>query len=749
MKNLILVAGIVLHSFLTVAQKPVSTLSHSEQGLSYVGFETGEGRVTAVMPSRVHAGDVISGTVLADPRGKNERQRSGNAKVLSGYVIEMENAPSPAKKGRFTWKIPVSVAGGVVGLLLKDSRGVVVARSPFTVDPSPRTSLFSLLSSGRTGELLPDEFRVIRKRTGYDIALPGYLRAGQTEMITGLFDGDSQNSAITLGDAELGVLAESPEGIFFTTPDSLSGRSTLGVTEQDNTYSKEVNIVELQLAADRLTLTRGQTTLVSMEVSGLDGLESPLSLTISNLTPEIITMGGGNEQRKLIDPREAGPDGIFRETREVTATQSGAFSVLVAVEPPPGHLLRILSPADGSLADSEPIKVIWAGTGFPEKTLYDLSVYPVPEESGAAPAVGKSDPVISPEGIKPAYTVTGLAGNTHTLPGEWADKAGESYSGGLFTVRVEARDPATGAVLGETTSGFQTVSSSRRCRCGNNSSSYVQATVSKGGSAIALARLEGNPSVLDLPEGPLTLAFTGADLDCGTCGRNECTVENVGYNPAVPVIMPGSSIQTLEVTVTWNCVLEDCLEGECTKTLKLKYRLAPARCECGDVAVTVEAENVNARKPANQGTGSSITSHRPAGSSGAAIVGMGNGLRYESGDEVEITISDIEARCWCGTGLCTPEPTDDGDVRNGKPVTIELGENDADAANDNHNLVRISRPGDGWQADGSYRIHAAFSNTNSNTRDVYQDFTLKYWCTQEDCSRKLCTKNFRIHFGFF
>jgi hypothetical protein len=755
MRNLILLAGGIFLSFVALAQKPATTALRNERELSFVEFETGEGRVTAVLPSHVRMGDVISGTVLAEPQGKNERQLSKNAQLLNGYVIEMENEPSPAKKGRFTWKMPASVAGGVVGLVLKDNLGRILARQVFPVLDGPGTT-----PSGKEAlEGFPAGFPVTdpvlkahpqahRPFAEGDAALPGYLRAGQNEKITGFFDGDSRNSVITLGGAELEVLAESPEGIFFAVPDTLSGRHTLGITEQNKTFTGEVNIVNLSLSADKLTLTRGETTRVTIEVSGLDGLDSSLPLTLSNLTPGNITLKGGNEQQKTLDPKQAGPSGILRETAEVTATRSGAFSVLVTLGPPESQLLRIETPVVGSLPAADPLVVVWTAKGFPEGTRFNLSVYAIPEEPASALSGESKDPVCITEGSIPVYSATRLSGNMHSLPGEWENPDG-NQSQGLFAIRVEAADPVTGALLGEASSWFQTISASRKCRCGDNASSFILADIRLGDLVVARASLSQNPSNLELPSGPLSLRFTEASLDCGNCSRTPCEVANVVYVPAVPVILPGTSIQTLDVRVTWDCILDGCITGSCEKTFKLKYSLAPDKCECGDVAVTVEARNVNASKPANLGTRSTVTSHRPAGSSGTAILQIGNTLLYESGDEVEIVISGIQPHCWCQDGLCNPEPTDRDDVRSGKPLTIDLGENDADASNDNHNMIRVAQPGDGWQTDDSYRIHVRFRNAQSNTRDVYQDFTLKYWCIQEDCSRSLCDKKFRIHFGFF
>jgi hypothetical protein len=52
-------------------------------GLNTATFKTKEGNVNIYFPD-LQEGDIISGTVLAEPAGKNERQKAGNSNVISG-----------------------------------------------------------------------------------------------------------------------------------------------------------------------------------------------------------------------------------------------------------------------------------------------------------------------------------------------------------------------------------------------------------------------------------------------------------------------------------------------------------------------------------------------------------------------------------------------------------------------------------------------------------------------------------------
>ncbi len=724
MKKLAMLAGWLLLSGTIAAQKPADFATGSEKGLSYVEFETEGGIIRALLPSRVHAGDVISGTVVAEPAGKNERQLTRNAQTIEGYVIGVEDGATPVKEGKFTWKIPAAAAAGAVSLVIKDSQGREVARKSYPVAATPRLA-------GRDGLLQSNDF-----------ALPDYLRAGQEERITGMFDGDSRNSRISLGDSELKILAESPEGIFIEIPEKMAGESTLEVAEKDFSLRREVNVLEMHLSADRLTLVRGQKANVGIEVSGLKGLESAVSLTLTNLTPENISLEGGTLQQINIGREDADPTGIFRKNAVVSALRSGAFSVMVAVDPPRSQLLHIISPVNGSVTDTDFPEIRWNSIGFPDHTYYDLFVCSLPEElAQASHEKAGINERVNPAMV-PVYETRKLGTSSHILPEEWM----AAHDEGHFTVWIEARDGLSGEKLGETVSGFQTLSASKKCHCGDTSGSYVHADIKTGENVIAMARLTQNPSTLLLPAGPLTVVFTEAGLSCGTCGGNECTVEDVVYDPAAPVIMPTAETRVLKVKVTWKCKHAGCGEKMCEKILQLDYKLAPGDCQCGDIALTVEATNVKARNPKNSGSSETAESHRPAGSTGAVLMKIGEDFSYENGDEVKIRISGIQVRCWCQTGQCDAKPAHKKDKDDGRPVTIELGENEKDASNQNHNMVRISKEGDGWQADGSYIIHAVFSDSGSTEKAVYQDFKLQFDCTRTDCDPSLCEETFRIHF---
>lgn len=114
-----------------------------------------------------------------------------------------------------------------------------------------------------------------------------------------------------------------------------------------------------------------------------------------------------------------------------------------------------------------------------------------------------------------------------------------------------------------------------------------------------------------------------------------------------------------------------------------------------------------------------------------------------SGDSLELVIRNIQFYCHCpDAGACNPYPmkkTGGPDTTGTSSGTIEWGENDADASNDNFHCQRLDRESNGWNEDGdAYSMKIGFSRFGRRDDNPYQCFQVKVWCVQSDCRRKRC-----------
>lgn len=123
----------------TIGHAQEKATTKTSNGLTTVTFETPNGPVTVNLPDNLHAGDIISGTVITEPKGKNEKQKAKNKNVLNGYVVEFADKKESPTKKKLKWKIPEKFIKNILPLVLKDIKGNSIAEIPLPINPEPRS----------------------------------------------------------------------------------------------------------------------------------------------------------------------------------------------------------------------------------------------------------------------------------------------------------------------------------------------------------------------------------------------------------------------------------------------------------------------------------------------------------------------------------------------------------------------------------------------------------------------------------
>jgi hypothetical protein len=282
--------------------------TETKQGLRRTTFTTDRGEVSVYLPNMLRKGDRISGTVMAEPSGKNDRQWEKNKTALHGYVVEIEEAPeneAAVDKDFFKWTIPATITGGIIHYVLKDENGKTVATEEMEV-----AEVLDVLPSGEELAVPP-------------AIVPGSLVPARSH----IFDGDLMNTWIKTGDRPAFILAESPREAFFVCPEDVIGPQTIMVVEGNEIQKAETNVVAIDMTADRTNLVRGESTEVTVFISGLEGIEVPIPVNVVNESPNTVLLSGGNEQVIYIAPAQVSEEGIYTETLKVFARHSGPFSI--------------------------------------------------------------------------------------------------------------------------------------------------------------------------------------------------------------------------------------------------------------------------------------------------------------------------------------------------------------------------------------------------------------------------------------
>ena len=361
---------------------PVSTVTAS--GLSTTTFDTLVGTVTVNLPDDLAAGDTISGTVIAEgknaPEDKAKGQSPRDLDELSGYVVEVAEQQTPMKKPEGNqidfckapasntndysltvcnkWSIPEGVAK--IPVVLKDKAGKILARADVPVGPMGNIAKAETPSG--TSQYPPKYFT------------PAVGQAGKPISITGPFDGDFGSTKVKIGDQTMAkFLASSPRKMVVESPRDLKGVNDIAVEYKGKTVANcTYRSVSIRLAADKLNLMKGEQTNLTVNVAGLIGLLSPVSVQLTNKSPETVGMDGGDSQAIIISPRDVNGDN-FTTKRTLTGVKAGGFSITAVVDP-----------SKSDQAD--------CGGGAPR----DLPITPVPEPSPGNPTgqpTGRPSPI--------------------------------------------------------------------------------------------------------------------------------------------------------------------------------------------------------------------------------------------------------------------------------------------------------------------------------------------------------------------
>ncbi|MEE9251773.1 MAG: hypothetical protein V3U74_00245 [Thermodesulfobacteriota bacterium] len=297
-----------------LAKKGFSARTDTSWGLHTATFRTPHGNVKVNLPDDMAAGDTLSGTVVAEPFGENEREWQRNEDELNGYVVEVEKKKTTVSGKILKIAVPVTIAGGVVSLILRDSKGKKLASTMVPVNPTPP-------AIERPPVPTEDDFH-----------LPTVGQPGRPVEIEGPFDGDFDTTGVEIGGEEVDILAESPRKTVVLSPKDVVGPTTIKLTEGDVTVSGTMHNLRVRLSAPKTKLLRGEETTLGVNVSGLEGITEPVMLNLYNETPEVVNMEGGNAQTISIAPGDVGTEGVYSFERTLLGVQTGSFNILAQVQ---------------------------------------------------------------------------------------------------------------------------------------------------------------------------------------------------------------------------------------------------------------------------------------------------------------------------------------------------------------------------------------------------------------------------------
>jgi hypothetical protein len=139
---------------------------------------------------------------------------------------------------------------------------------------------------------------------------------------------------VTINGNQEAVLAESPRKAVVEMPTDAEGPVAIHVRKGAAEATGVVRSIAVKLSAPRLNLRPGEVTTMTAEVRGLSGLTTDIPLSLTNRSDAVVGLEGGEQQRLLIHPEDAGPGGIYTTTRTLTGRAVGAYNLTAVVSEP-------------------------------------------------------------------------------------------------------------------------------------------------------------------------------------------------------------------------------------------------------------------------------------------------------------------------------------------------------------------------------------------------------------------------------
>ena len=288
-KTLALFLVLIFIVFDSAAQKTVAGIVTDE-------IKTKNGTVKIIRTAHLPKGKTISGKVVYDAETKNPNKEYKRLKVLGGLAFQL------------------------------GSEFIIENEIFTTVLPKSETTSLKVFSSN--GKLIEEILLELSEpEENIDLKMPKTLRAENVEKITGNFSGNITEAKVAINNKTMNVLAGNESELLFETAGVDAGKNQLSLAYGDVEAIQNVNVVDYTLQAGRLTLNRGESTYLNVNVVGLKDLQEPLQLEVKNQSAGTIAIEGGNVQFFQINPDDVAETGNWEKRFDIQSISNGSFSV--------------------------------------------------------------------------------------------------------------------------------------------------------------------------------------------------------------------------------------------------------------------------------------------------------------------------------------------------------------------------------------------------------------------------------------
>lgn len=288
------------------AEEGYSLQTADFDGLLSMRFETPDGLIYLGFPYQAQAGETVSMRAILVPGGAPD-DREETTERLTEHAFRINDQTFSLQES-LTWTTQLQAR--VTVALLENEGGDVMLEYHISLDV----------------------------RTTVQYTTPSdniyFATAGWPVRINGTFDGRADNTEITFGGVPVDPLAETSVAVFFNPPSEPIGLQSVSITDNGTTQDCMVRSAGLELWADKLDLLKGESTQLHLRISGLAGLPGIVFVALFNNSTTVVSMGQGNYQFFILDPKEVDPSGIVTYNRSLTGIRRGLFNILAILTQP-------------------------------------------------------------------------------------------------------------------------------------------------------------------------------------------------------------------------------------------------------------------------------------------------------------------------------------------------------------------------------------------------------------------------------
>lgn len=251
----ILTKAAVLLLIVSLINSPISTFAKKNKvrteidtisELQIIIFDTAQGKIVVSLPEEILAGDMISGTITKEPKGKTQKDFEANSNKLDKYSVEINNETRIISENELKFTIPKSSTGGVTYMILRSANGEEWARNYITYQNSSI------------------DIKSFEAPSPWEYQSPKLGRSTNPSVIKGPFDGNFGTTSIMIGNVSVKKIAESPRVLVFQNPSNPIGNLDLILNERGvNVKRKYNNIKVVKLDENESNIVDGQNELIT------------------------------------------------------------------------------------------------------------------------------------------------------------------------------------------------------------------------------------------------------------------------------------------------------------------------------------------------------------------------------------------------------------------------------------------------------------------------------------------------------